>query len=204
VEEWPDGRDDGTESTRVRGRRLALVAVAVVMVLCVVGVSIAAVAAGGQSIAYSVNGTKVSQKSFDDQLDELASNDATKKQASQTEGSVTSTVGAQLMNLNILHDLLRDAAEKQRVGLTNADRSAGVSAAKTQLGQNYASAPKGYRNLLADLFAYVHALGLTSSTLDAFLGKQARAADIYVNPRYGQWRPARGGVCPPSGCSATG
>lgn len=204
MEAWADARDAGTESTRVRSSRLALASIAVVTVLCVVGVAIAAVAAGGSAIAYSVNGTRVSQQTFDDQLDEIANNDATKKQASQTNGSVTSSVAAQVMNLNIFRDLLREAAHKRGVELTDADRAAGVSAAKTQLGTNYAGAPTGYRDLLANLFAYVKALGLTNSTIDAFLGKQARAADVYVNPRYGQWRPAHGGVCPPSGCSTTG
>jgi len=185
-------------------RRVAFAAVAVVTVLCVVGVAIVAVAAGGSAIAYSVNGTRVSQTTFNDQLDEIANNDATKKQASQTPGSVTSGVAAQVMNLNIFRDLLQQAAAKRGVRLTDADRGAGVAGAKSQLGNSYAAAPKQYRNLLASLFAYVNALGLTGSTLDAYLGKQARTADVYVNPRYGQWRPARGGVCPPSGCSTTG
>ncbi len=182
-------------------RRLAFAAIAVVTVLCIVGVAIAAVAAGGSAIAYSVNGTRVSQQTFDAQLDEVASSDATKKQASKTDGSVTSTITAQLMNLNIFRDLLHQAADKRGVELTDADRAAGVSGAKSQLGSNYADAPRKYRDTLVDLFAYVNALGLTNTSLTPFLQKQAKKADVYVNPRYGQWRPARGGVCPPSGCS---
>jgi len=185
-------------------RRLAFTAVAVVTVLCIVSVAIAAVAAGGSAIAYSVNGTRVSQQTFDQQLDEIASNEVTKKQASQTNGSVSSKIAAQVMNLYIFRDLLHQVADKRGVELTDADRAAGVASAKTQLGANYAKAPAKYRDVLASLFSYVNALGLTSTTIDTFLGKQARQADVYVNPRYGQWRPARGGVCPPSGCSTTG
>jgi hypothetical protein len=183
-------------------RNLPLIAIAVVVALGVIGVAIFAVAQGGSALAYEVNGSRVSQETFDGQLHDLASNDVTKKQASQTEGSVTSTISAQLMNLNIFRDLLREVASKRGVKLTAADRSAGVSAAKTQLGANYARAPKSYRDLLADLYAHVSALGLTNSTINAFLAKQARTADVYVNPKYGFWNP-RFGVCPPTGCAAS-
>ena len=45
----------------MRSRRVALASVAVFTILCVVGVSILAVAAGGSALAYEVNGTRMSQ-----------------------------------------------------------------------------------------------------------------------------------------------
>ena len=53
-------------------RRLAFASIAVVIVLCVIGVSIVAVAAGGSALAYEVNGSRTSQETVDDQLDGLA------------------------------------------------------------------------------------------------------------------------------------
>ncbi len=52
--------------------------------------------------------------------------------------------------------------------------------------------------------AYASALGLADTdALNAFLARQFPRADVYVNPRYGFWNP-RYGVCPPTGCAATG
>jgi len=178
-------------------RRVALAAVAVVTVLCIVGASVLAVAAGGQSLAYSVNGTRVSQSTVDNQLDDLASSEAT-KQASQTPGSVDSAAAAQVLTLNIARDLMRDAAEKRGVKVTDADRTA----ASDQIGDQIQGYPESYVDLIIDLRAHASALGLASDDeINTFLAQQFRRADIEVNPRYGRWVP-RFGVCPPTGCAA--
>lgn len=182
-------------------RRLPLIAVAVVTVLCVVGVAIAAVAAGGSALAYEVNGTRVSQSTIDDQLDALATTDATKS-ASHTDGSIDSTLTARLLNTNIVRDLLKDAADSRDIELTDDDRSAGEAAARTSIGQNVDQLPASYTKLVSDLYAWTNALGFEDDTaISSFLSKQIAKADVYVNPKYGFWNP-KYGVCPPTGCAS--
>jgi hypothetical protein len=183
-------------------RRLAFAAIAVVTVLCIVGVAIAAVAAGGSAIAYSVNGTQVSQRTFDQQLDDMGNtdNEKLKAQVSQTSGSVNSSVAAQLMTLNIIRDVLRDVAAERGVKVTDADRTAARKAA----GSSIDGYPDSYVDLVVDVQTHATALGISSTDdLNAFLGGRFKRADVYVNPRYGFWNPRRG-VCPPTGCSAAG
>jgi hypothetical protein len=185
-------------------RSIAFTAIAVVTVLCVVGVSVLAVAAGGSALAYEVNGSRVSQHDFDQQLDDIAGSDASNQSVSQGDGSVSSTVAAQIMTNRILRDLLRDAADRRGVELTDADRAAGEEVANSQLGENADRVPASYRNVVIETYAYANALGLTDQdALNAFVTRQVGRADVYVNPRYGRWNP-RFGVCPPTGCSAQG
>jgi hypothetical protein len=185
----------------MRGRRLALVSIAVVTVACLVGVSVLAVAAGGSALAYEVNGTRVSQQTVDDQLNELADNALAKNQ-SHTPGSIDSTTTAQLLNTNIIRDLLRDAVDDQGAKVTDADRSAGKQAARTSLGANYSKLPADYRQLITDIYTYTNALGLKdTAAINSFLAKRISKAKVHVNPRYGFWNP-RVGVCPPVGCQA--
>lgn len=180
-------------------RRLALASVAVVTVLCLVGVSILAVAAGGSALAYEVNGTRVSQHDFDSQLDDLANTRATQK-ASSTEGSVDSKISAQVLTTNIVLQIMRDAAARRGVKVTDADRKQARSAIGTQLDQY----PQSYRDLQTELQAHFLALGLDSNDkITNFVGRAVRTADVRVDPRYGFWNP-KYGVCPPTGCSATG
>jgi hypothetical protein len=182
-------------------RRLAFASIAVVTVLCVVGVSVLAVAAGGSAMAYSVNGTRVSQQTVDDQLDSLAHNDLAKNE-SHTSGSIDSTTTAQLLNTNIIRDLLRDAVDSRGVKVTDADRSAGAATARASLGDNYAKLPASYRSMITDLYSSTSALGLKDATsINAFLAKRIPKADVHVNAKYGFWNP-RYGVCPPVGCQA--
>jgi hypothetical protein len=181
-------------------RRIALAAIAVVTVLCVVGVVITAVAAGGSAMAYSVNGTRVSQKTIDDLLDDVAGMDA-RGQLSHSEGSVDSQVAAQIVTTNIIHDVMRDAVDRRGVEVSDDDRAAGKETASSQIGSS-ASVPASYKQLLNETYTYANALGLTDNdALNAFLTRQFRRADITVNPRYGFWNP-RFGVCPPTGCQA--
>jgi hypothetical protein len=183
-------------------RRIAYAAVAVATVLCIVGVSVAAVATGGSALAYEVNGTRVSQRDFDRQLDDIANTKVT-EQVSKTSGSVDSRVTASVLQSNILRQLLRDAAAREGVNVTDADRAA----AKDQLGSDLQGYPAGYQELQVDFLAHVNALGTAlglsdeNATTDYIRGL-VRRADVHINPRYGFWSP-RNGVCPPTGCSTT-
>jgi hypothetical protein len=178
-------------------RSVAYTAIVVIVVACLIGVSILAVAAGGSAFAYQLNGTKVSQHDFDQQLDDIADNQNTKT-ASHSEGSVDSAVTAQLMTLNIARDLLRDAADRRGVEVSDADRAKAKQAVGTQLDKY----PASYRNLILDLRSYGYALGLTSDNqLNSYLAKQLAKANVRVNPRYGFWNP-KYGVCPPTGCAS--
>jgi hypothetical protein len=182
-------------------RRLAFLSIAVVIVLCVVGVAIVAVAAGGSALAYEVNGTRVSQRTVNDQLDALANNELAKSQ-SHTQGSLDSVTTARLLNTNIIRDLLRNAVNDRNVTVSDADRSTGTATARASLGANYSRLPSGYRQLITDLYTYTSALGLKDDTsVNSFLSKQISKADVHVNPKYGFWNP-RYGVCPPTGCQA--
>jgi hypothetical protein len=182
-------------------RRLALTSIAVVTVLAVIGVAVLAVAAGGSAFAYKVNGTRVSQQTVDDQLHDLADASAT-KQASSTPGSVSSTTTARVMNTNIIRDLLQDAADSKGVEVTDADRAAGTSTARTDLGGSFGKLPASYRNLVVSLYTYANALGLRDAdALNTFLGRKLERADVHVNAKYGFWNP-RYGVCPPTGCQS--
>ena len=182
-------------------RRLALASIAVVTVLAVVGVSVLAVAAGGSALAYEVNGSRVSQTDFDSLLHEIADTKGVTS-ATQPEGSLGSGVTATVLNVSILRAILRDVSADRNVKVTDADRQAGESTAKSQIS-NFDQAPAGYRKLVTDLFAYANALGLSdANALNTFLTKQALKADVYVNPRYGSWHPRAGGVCPPTGCAS--
>ena len=182
-------------------RRLAFASIAVVTVLCVIGVSILAVAAGGSALAYEVNGTRTSQGTVDSQLHDLANTDATKS-VSQSAGTVDSTTTARLLNTNIVVDLLGDAADNRGIELTDADRSAGEEAARTSVGDSFDALPDTYQTLLTKLYSYANALGLTDDeALNAFLAPRIQRADVHVNPKYGFWNP-RFGVCPPVGCQA--
>jgi hypothetical protein len=189
------GRRNGIDP--MSRRRVAFAAIAVVTVLCVVGVSILAVASGGSALAYQVNGSRTSQHDFDQQLDDIVGTKGGKSQ-SHTEGSISSTTAAQVLQSNIVLDLLRGGADDKGVKVTAADRAA----ADQQIGTQLQGAPSSYQELQREIYAHIHALGLTSDAkVSAFLARAIRNADIYVNPRYGRWSP-KFGVCPPTGCVA--
>lgn len=180
-------------------RRLALASIAVVTVLCLVGVSILAVAAGGSALAYEVNGTRLSQQDFDRQLDDIANTKVTAK-SSHSSGSIDSKIAAQVLTTNIVVQILRDTAEERGVKVTDADRAQ----AKQAIGSQLDAYPASYRNLQIDLQAHLLALGLDSTEkVSAFLNRAVKQADVRVDPRYGFWNP-KFGVCPPTGCSTTG
>jgi len=185
--------------SRLGRRRVALASIAVVTVLCVVGVSILAVAAGGSALAYEVNGTRLSQHDFDQQLDDIANAKVTAR-SSSTPGSVSSKVSAQVLTTNIVVQILRDTAARRNVDVTDADRAQ----AKQTIGGQLDAYPASYRDLQIELQAHLLALGLDSTDkVTAFLNQAVKRADVRVDPRYGFWNP-KYGVCPPTGCAATG
>ena len=180
-------------------RRLAFASIAVVTVLCVIGVSVLAVAAGGSALAYEVNGTRVSQQTVDNQLDEFADNKGL-GEVSHSPGSVDSKITAQVLTVNIVLQLVRDAAERRGVEVTDADRDQ----ARTIIGTQLDKYPASYQALQRELQSYFVALGLDSTEkASAFVTPLVTKADVRVDPKYGFWNP-RYGVCAPTGCSATG
>jgi len=180
-------------------RRLAFASIVVLVVLCLVGVAVLGVAAGGSAVAYEVNGTRTSQHDFDQQLDDIVGTEQGKSQ-SQSDGSINSATAARVLQSNIVLELLRNEADAKGVKVTADDRAN----AKQQIGSQLEGAPASYQKLQTEIFARVIALGLdTDAKVSAFLSRAVRKADIYVNPRYGRWSP-KFGVCPPTGCVTAG
>jgi hypothetical protein len=185
-------------------KRLPLIFVAAVVVVGLVaaGVAIAASGVGGGSVAYRVNGTKVSQDTIDNELSWLAGTPTVKNSVKQQGGTISgssldSTVAAGWLTQRIQTDLLRQGAARQHVAVP-AD-------ARTQLHQQltkrYPNAPASAIDVLVGGNAYVSALGLdTSAKQSAFFQAALRRSNITVDPRYGRWNPAQG-VCPPTGCA---
>jgi hypothetical protein len=190
-------------------RRLAFASIAVVTVLCIVGVSIAAVAAGGSAMAYSVNGTRVSQQTVDDELDWLSGNKAYEQSIKQqggtlsvSDGSISSAISANWLNQRIQAQLLREGAARTGVKVP----AATLDEVRKQLEQRYPKAPSSVIDVLVDTSGetYVAALGLDSAEKQAaFFTPLVRRADVQVDPKYGTWRGLRG-LCPPTGCPTTG
>ena len=189
-------------------RRLPMIFVAVVTVICLVAASVAAVASGvsGSAVAFSVNGTKVSQSTVDRELDWLAGNQSVaanvKQQGltlSNSDGSVNAVVTASWLNQRIQAELLRQAAEKKGVAVSAATRTKLQEQAKTR----YPKAPESARRVIVDYNAYLNALGITTQEQqNAFATTALRRADVRVDPRYGTWTKTQG-VCPPVGCNTT-
>jgi SurA N-terminal domain len=196
-------------------RRLPLIFVAVVTVACLAAASIAAVASGvsGSAVAYTVNGTKVSQSTVNDQLKELADRDAKsavetlfQQSLATTDGAVDSNAAATWIDFQIRHELFRQAAADANVTVGAAERAAVAKTIEAQLESQQAKfrladLPRSLRDAFVDSNAYQAALKLdTDAKLSAFLTKAFRTADVTVDPRYGRWNP-RQGVCPPTGCA---
>jgi hypothetical protein len=190
-------------------RRLPMIFVAVVTVVCLVAVSIAAVASGvnGTAIAYSVNGTKVSQSTVDRELEWLAGNRSVAANVEQqggtltnSDGSITSAITASWLTQRIQVELLRQAADREGVKVPAATRTT----LEQQAADRYPNAPESARDVIVDGDAYLEALGITTQEQQSELFSAAvRRSDIRVDPRYGRWSGAQG-VCPPTGCLATG
>jgi hypothetical protein len=199
-------------------RRLPLIFVAVVIVLCLVAASVAAVASGvsGSAVAYQVNDTKVSQATVDQDLKALADTHYQSKikqvfsgAAVTTDGAVSSSFTATWLTLQIRNELFRQALEKANVSVSSAEKEKQRAAIDGLIAQNgltfkIADLPAPLEDTLLKSYAYPVALGLTSDAkLTAFFRAALRNADIRVDPRYGRWNPARGAVCAPTGCASS-
>ena len=197
-------------------RRLPLIFVAVVTVICLVAASIAAVASGvnGSAVAYQVNGTKVSQGRVDQDLKALADAAYQSKikqvfaaAASTTDGAVSSSFTATWLDLQIRNELFRQAAEKANVSVSAADKEQQRAAIDNLIAQNgltfkLADLPEPLEDALLTNYAYPVALGLTTEAkLTAFFRAALRNSEIRIDPRYGRWSPTHG-VCAPTGCSS--
>jgi hypothetical protein len=198
-------------------RRLPMILVAGIAVLCVAG-AVAAGVAGGvgfSPVAYRVNGTEVSQSTVDHDLKALADPDAASRvqkifgaAASTTTGAVTSSFSATWLDLQIRNELYRQGAEQAKTVVTDQDREAQRPVidqllANSKVGFTLAKLPEPLQRGLLDNYAYPVALGLdTQAKISAFLAAALRKAEISVDPRYGFWNP-RQGVCAPTGCASS-
>ena len=195
-------------------RRLPLIFVAAVTVLCLVAASVAAVASGvsGSAVAYQVNGTKVSQATVDHELKALADTQYQSKikqvfsaAAGTTDGAVSSSFTATWLDLQIRNELFRQALEKANVSVGTAEKEkqrAVIDALIAQSGLTFkvADLPAPLEDALLKNYAYPVALGLTTQAkVAAFFQAALRTADIRIDPRYGRWSPTHG-VCAPTGC----
>jgi hypothetical protein len=187
-------------------RRLPLIFVAVVTVICLVAVAVAAVASGvgGSPVAYRVNATKVSQATVDNELQWLAGNKQVKKNIEQqggttTDAAIASTFTASWLFQRIQADLFRQAARRQHAVVP----AATLAKLRQQFAKRYPHAPSSALDVLVDGVAYPQALGLdTDAKVSTFFQTAIPRADVSVDPRYGSWNP-RQGVCPPTGCAPT-
>jgi len=199
-------------------RRLPLIFVAIVTVICVIGASVAAVASGasGSAVAYQVNATKVSQATVDRELAEIADHDAVAKvetvfgiPVSATNGGISSAFAATWLTVKIRQELFRQAADAAKVSVDDAARAEQGRALDQQFTNNNVNVrvsqlPPVVQHTLLDYFAYPKALGIdTQAKLNSFFASAAKHASIRVDPRYGHWDRATLSVCPPTGCVPT-
>jgi hypothetical protein len=184
-------------------RRLPLLLVAGVLALCLVGVVVVGVTAGSGfgAVAYTVDGTKVSQQSVNDDLATLADHDtfATQTVAATfraTPGAVTSAGAADWLTIEIYRQLGTRRLAAKGVRITAANRKAAVAAVVAQSGPAFATQLRALPTDLQDRLADVLVLqsALPSSGL--------KGADVTVDPKYGFWNAKQGRVCPPTGCPA--
>lgn len=163
---------------------------------------------GGDDVsptAVRVNTREVSQKTFDAQLGELAP--SLQDQQAQagvpvtvTDSSVPSASAARLASLYVSALLLQDALERAGVTVTDAQLKSFATENRDVLKPYGPS----LRAFLVELNVMQNALTESAGEDQAatLLTRAARRADIHVDPRYGFWDPARGEVCPPTGCAA--
>ena len=107
-------------------RRLPLILVAGVLVLCLVGVIVAGISAGSGfgAVAYTVGDTKVSQQTVNDDLRALAENNkfaitALAPKFRTTDGAVDSSGAADWLTIEIYRQVGSDALAKQGEKITD-------------------------------------------------------------------------------------
>jgi hypothetical protein len=194
-------------------RRLPLVLVSGVVVLCIIGALIGGVATGSgfSPAAFSVYGSKVSQADFDDELREIADHPAAMRAVlgvpvASTKGSITAEATTNWLGVRIPIELLRHAALLRKTPVGATARKAGQRALHQSLQQanlKAADLPGVARTMLVDYFAYRIALKLSNqSAYQTFVNQAAGRAHITIDPRYAQLGPQ--GLCPTFGCATSG
>lgn len=184
-------------------RRLPLILVAGVLVLCVIGVIVVGVTAGSSfgAVAYTVGDTKVSQQSVNDDLRSLAEHNsfATTALAPKfrtTDGAVDSGGAATWLTVEIYRQVGTDALAKQHQSVTDADRRDALDAIVGQAGPSFRTQlrqlPSSMQRRLLDVLALQNRVKAS-----AF-----RGVKVTVDPKYGFWNAKRLAVCPPTGCPA--
>jgi hypothetical protein len=193
-------------------RRLPLLLVSGVVVVCVVGAIVAGVAAGSgfSPSAFSVYGSTVSQDDFNQELRDIADH-PTAMQAvlgtpiGATKGSITAEATTAWLGIRIPIELLRHLASARHASLSTSDRRNATRLLTAALGQanlGPAQVPSSIRTKLLDYFAFRTKLKLTADAdYQRVLNRSARAGHITVDPRYAQFGPR--GLCPPFGCPPT-
>jgi hypothetical protein len=188
-------------------RRLPLLLVSAVVVLCFVGAIVAGVAAGSgfSPVAYQVNGHQVSQATVDNELSWLVSSPVVKNNVKQqgqvlsrTHGSINANFSANWLTERIQITLMRQEAVRRKVRVTAAARAG----ERKVLARQFKGAPDSLLSTLVDSSLYIRALGFSSQDeVNSFVATAFKKNDVRVDPRYGTWHPTAG-VCPPSGCAS--
>ena len=182
-------------------RRLPLILVAGVLVLCLVGVILAGISAGSGfgAVAYTVGDTKVLQQSVNDDLKALADNNkfattALAPEFKTTYGAVNSSGAADWLTVEIFRQVGSDALAKQHQKITDDDRNTALANVVSQAGPSFRTLlrklPGGLQRRLLDVLALQSRVKAA-----AFKG-----VHITVDPKYGFWNAKRLAVCPPTGC----
>lgn len=182
-------------------RRLPLILVAGVLVLCLVGVILAGISAGSGfgAVAYTVGDTKVSQQTVNDDLKALAENNkfaitALAPKFRTTDGAVDSSGAADWLTIEIYRQVGSDALAKRNEKITDSDRKTALASVVSQAGPSFQTLlrklPVGMQRRLLDVLALQSRVQQT-----AFKG-----VHITVDPKYGFWNAKTFQVCPPTGC----
>ncbi len=191
-------------------RRLPLVLVSAVVVLCLIGAVVAGVATGSGfgPVAFSVYGSKVSQSDFDDELRDIADHPVVMQTVlgvpvASTNGAITARATTSWLGIRIPIELLRHRGATRHVKVSAVDRKSAEQALDQTLQQQQlraADLPARAHARLIDYFAYRIALSLAdASAYQAFIDQAVRQGDITVDPRYAQF--GAQGLCPPFGCA---
>ncbi|MFN8028337.1 MAG: hypothetical protein U0W40_18825 [Acidimicrobiia bacterium] len=182
-------------------RRLPLILVAGVLVLCLVGVVLAGIDAGSGfgAVAYTVGDTKVSQQTVNDDLKALAEQKTfastfLSQSFQTTDGAVDSAAAAGWLTYEIYRTVGTQALAKQGKKITDQQRQAAVDEQVTQSGPSFRAA---FKDLPADVRNRLYDLLVVGQRVKAL-----KQAHITVDPKYGFWNAKRQIVCPPTGCPA--
>jgi hypothetical protein len=193
-------------------RRLPLILVAGVLVLCVIGVIVVGVTAGSSfgAVAYSVDGTKVSQQTVNDDLKALAGHPTLAKDFfgvnpfKTTDGAVASSGAASWLTLRVELDVLRSSTvTKPTAAELQQARSSTLSQLQSDanIHREFLALPRAMQDAIVEINLYA-AAAQNSSAQSRQITRAFRHAHVTVDPKYGFWNAKRLTVCPPTGCPA--